>query len=481
MLLHEKEIEKLVTAVTERVRAEVGAPAGVASTGAASGEPDPAAGVFPTPEEALSAGAVAAREVGELSLEQRGRVIAAMREAAIANAGLVSRLAVEETGMGRVADKISKNRLAAEKTPGLEDIGAEAESGDHGLTLTERAPWGLIGSIIPSTNPTETIINNGIGMFAGGNAVVFNPHPNAKRTSNTMIALLNRASAAAGGPDVVFASVVAPTIETAQAVMNDNRLSLLAVTGAEGVVKAALSTGKIVVAAGPGNPPAVVDAEYDVAKAGADIVAGASLDNNIICTDEKVTVVVESAARDLVAAMEGAGAYIASGNQVRQLQELLIPNPNHLADSPVNRAFVGRDAGVILEAIGVRNAGDRRLIVCQVPPEHPISWTEMLMPVMPVISMRTCDEAIDYGVAVEAGRRHTASMHSHNITHLSRMAKEINCSLFVKNAPNYAGLGLGGEGYTSFTIASPTGHGMTSARTWTRLRRCVLVDSFRIV
>ncbi len=480
MLLHERQVEDIIEGVVARLTREIG----VGTT--VQGKTPPAFsgvyGVFPSLEEAVKAAKRSAQEVALLPLEKRRKIIRSLRQAALDNLELISRMAVEETGMGRVEDKIKKNRLAAEKTPGVEILVPQAVSGDDGLTLTELAPYGLIGSIIPSTNPTETVINNGIGMFAAGNSVLFNPHPGAKRTSLFMIDLFSRVVEENGGPPHVFVTVSEPSIDTATAIMSHPDVKLLVVTGAEGVVKAAMKSGKKVIGAGPGNPPAVVDETADLAKAARDIVSGASLDNNIICVDEKVTVAVAKIADELVREMEKAGAYRASDNQVRQLERILFAgDPKPRMHNPVERKFVGKDARVILEAIGVRGEGDPRLVVCEVSNDHPIAWSEMLMPVMPVVRVRDVDEAIAYAVAVEDGRRHTASMHSKNIEKLSKMAHDMNCSIFVKNGPNYAGLGFGGEGYTSFTIASPTGEGVTTALDFCRSRRCTLVGSFRIV
>jgi propionaldehyde dehydrogenase len=319
-------------------------------------------------------------------------------------------------------------------------------------------------------------------MFAAGNAVVFNPHPNATRCSVAMMSALNRVIVDNGGPANCFVAVAKPTIETAGAVMNHPAIPFLAVTGAEGVVKAAMKTGKKVAAAGPGNPPAVVDETADIPRAARDIVSGGSLDNGIICIAEKVTVVVDSVADRLIEEMERAGGYLATVNQVRMLEnELFAETPQPERHTPVKRQYVGRDARVLLEAVGVSVSGDPRLILVDVPPESPFAWTEMLMPVMPIVRVPDVDTAIEYAVRVERGNRHTASMHSKNIDKLTEMGRRINCSVYVKNGPTYSGLGMGGEGFTSFTIASPTGDGLTTARTFSRKRRCSLVGNYGIV
>lgn len=489
MLLHEKYVDDLVDKVVARLR-EDGAPTNrtaqpaTAQAGPESppGAAEPFLGVFDDVDSAIAAALTAADALARFPQSRRGEIIAEMRRVVLDNLEFLARIAREETGMGRVEDKINKNRLVAEKTPGVEDLETGATTGDRGITLDEYAPFGVIGAVIPSTNPTETVVNNGIGMFAAGNSVVFNPHPNATLCSLTVMSMLNRVIVDNGGPENCFVAVRNPTIESATSVMNHPRIPFLVVTGSEGVVHAAMKTGKKVAAAGPGNPPAVVDETAHIARAAHDIVMGGSLDNGIICIAEKVTVVVDSVADALIAEMEKAGGYRVSFNQVRALErELFAEEPLPERHTPVKRDYVGKDAAVLLEAIGTRVTGDPRLILCDVPPEHPFAWTEMLMPVMPIVRVPDVDAAIEYAVRVERGNRHTASMHSRNIDKLTEMGRRINCSVYVKNGPTYSGLGMGGEGMTSFTIASPTGDGLTTARTFSRRRRCALVGNYGIV
>jgi propionaldehyde dehydrogenase len=439
-------------------------------------------GVFADVEGAVRAAAAAQRELIALPLDTRTRMIEAMRKAALANNESLSRDAVAETGLGNVRDKQLKNALAAEKTPGVEDVGPSAFSDEHGLTLTERAPYGVIGAITPVTNPISTITSNSIGMIAAGNSVVFNVHPNAKRVSNRLVALLNEAIHEAGGPQNVLCAVADPTIESAGALMRNPGVSILVVTGGPGVVKAAMASGKKAICAGPGNPPCVVDATADIVKAGRDIVAGASFDNNVVCICEKEVLAVEAVADRLKQEMRANGAFELSGPQVDAVTRLVISNPRPApAESAPNKDMVGKDAAVIAKAAGIDVPPGTRLLLMEVGRDHPLVWSEQLMPVLPLVRMKSVAEAIELSVQVEHGFRHTAMIHSHDIEALSRMAKVMDCSLFVKNGPCYAGLGQGGAGYTSFTIASPTGEGVTRARTFTRERRCTLVDYFRII
>ncbi len=439
-------------------------------------------GLFHGTEDAVQAAEKAQNDLMGMTLEKRKKIIAGIRSRLLENLEIMSKMAVEETTFGRWEDKVLKNRLAVEKTPGVEDLEPVSYTDDHGLTLVERAPYGVIGSITPCTNPTESIINNGIGMIAGGNAVVFNPHPAAKKTSNYVIALINRAVIDVGGPVNLFCTIADPTIETAQEVMKHPKIRLLVVTGGPAVVRAALDSGKKVIAAGPGNPPCVVDETADVARAGRDIVRGASIDNNIICVCEKEILAEKSVADKLKEAMKQNGAYELNRGQIDEITKLVIADPGRPGyEGAANKKFVGKNASVIAQAIGLRVSPDTRLLMCEVDRDHPLVWTEQLMPVIPLVRMSSADEAIDFAVQCEHGFKHTASIHSKNIEKLSRMAKVMDCSLFVKNGPNYSGMGFGGAGFTSFTIASPTGEGMTRARTFTRERRCSLIDYFRIV
>ncbi|MFH1010456.1 MAG: aldehyde dehydrogenase family protein [bacterium] len=438
-------------------------------------------GIFATVDDAVQAAAEAQRQLMRLTLAKRDEIITSMRTVLREHAADLAKQAHAETGLGRVEDKIRKNLLAIEKTPGMEDLAPVARTGDRGLMLMEPAPYGVIAAITPVTNPTATIICNAIGMVAAGNGVVFNVHPNAQKVSIQNVHLINEAIVKVGGPPNLVSAIAAPTIESAQELMRHGGVRLLVVTGGPGVVKEAMNSGKRAICAGPGNPPIVVDETADIEKAARDIVIGASLDNNIICVDEKELFVVDSVADELTAAMSKQGAVCLDPVQRRQLERLIFTKmdaPGKPAE--VDKALVGKNAGVILSRLGIVAGDDLRLIVVEVEKSHPLVWTEQMIPVLPLVRVASADEGIDLAKEVEGGLRHTAVMHSRNIDNLSRMAREMDCSIFVKNGPGAAGLGFGGEGYCSFSIASPTGEGLTRPRSFTRERRCTLVDHFRI-
>jgi acyl-CoA reductase-like NAD-dependent aldehyde dehydrogenase len=403
-------------------------------------------------------------------------MIEAMRAVTFAHLQELSRFAVEETGLGRYEDKLGKNTLVASKTPGTEILRPIAYTGDHGLMLTERAPYGVILAVTPCTNPTETILCNSIGMLAGGNAVVFNVHPSAAKVCNWFVHLLNEAIVNVGGPRDAITSVEQPTIESAQLLFKHPNIRLVVVTGGPAVVRSAMDSGKKVIAAGPGNPPAVVDETANLEKAADAIIRGHSIDNNIICTAEKEVVAVDSIADELIRHLGTKGALLMSTSQVRELEKVVLDGDH------VNRAFVGKNASVIAEAIGIRGHGpELRTLLCDVEEQHPFVQHELLMPVLGLFRVRDATDAIAAALRVEHGFHHTSVMHSLNIDNMAAMARVCNTSIFVKNDCNLAGLGLGGEGYTSFTIASPTGEGLTTALHFTRERRCTLKEAFRFV
>jgi len=439
------------------------------------------AGCFRSIDDCVAAARESFTVFSQLGLEKRKGIITAIRDSMREHAEDLAREAHEETGLGRVDSKITKNLLVTNKTPGPEELESTAWTGDNGLTLLERAPFGVIAAITPTTNPTSTIICNSIGMLSAGNTVVFNVHPAAKRVSCRNVGLINEAVMRAGGPPNTVTAMVEPTIESAQALMTHKGVRLLVVTGGPGVVKAAMNSGKRAVCAGPGNPPVVVDETARIEQAGRDIVLGASLDNNVICVDEKEVFVVQSVADRLLKEMSRHGALVLTEPQQRALTKVIFKETRGpRKPGVINRKWIGKDASRILAEIGVRAGSEVKLIVLDVSVDHPLIWTEQLMPVLPVCRVKSADEAIDLAIKAEHGFGHSASMHSMHLGNLDRMAREINCSIFVKNGPIYAGLGQGGEGYTSFSIASPTGEGLTGPRTFSRERRCVLKDHFRI-
>jgi len=487
-MLDEARIEAIIRQVMSELRQGERGPHAPLPAVEASRPPAPApplrhgGSLFPDVDGAVTAARRAFEQLNTLPLALREHMIAHMRRAARESAQLLALEACQETGLGRYEDKIQKNLLNANKVPGPEALTPRTWTGDDGLTLVEYAPFGVIGAMIPSTNPTSTVICNAIGMVAAGNAVVFNAHPSARKSSNLTLQLLHEAIVEAGGPASLICAVAEPTIETAQAVMRHPRVNLLTVTGGVGVVQAAMQSGKRAICAGPGNPPVVVDETADLDQAGRGIVRGASFDNNVVCTDEKEVFAVAGIADELKRSILAHGGYeIDSGQLERLMKVIFVQVPPPGKPGPMNKDFIGKNAAVLLKQVGVTVGDEIRLVLVDVDRDHPLVVSEQMMPILPLVRVRSADEGIDLAKRVEHGFRHTAVMYSKNLDNLSRMARVMDTSIFVKNAPSLAGLGDGGEGFCSFTIASPTGEGLTNPISFSRIRRCTLKDAFRIV
>ncbi|MBE7090008.1 MAG: aldehyde dehydrogenase EutE [Clostridiales bacterium] len=439
------------------------------------GEGETGMGIFTDMNDAIAAAKKAQAVLQKMSMDQREKIITNIRRKTMENAETFARMGVEETGMGNVGHKILKHRLVAEKTPGTEDIKTTAWSGDRGLTLVEMGPFGVIGAITPCTNPSETVICNSIGMIAGGNAVVFNPHPAAIKTSNFAVRMINEASLEAGGPENVVCSLVKPTLQSSEIMMKHKDIPLIAATGGPGVVTAVLSSGKRGIGAGAGNPPVVVDESADIRKAAEDIINGCTFDNNLPCIAEKEVVALNSVTDELIHYMVSEqGCYMASKEEQAKLQATV------LTPKGLNRKCVGKSAKVLLSMIGVEVPDSIRCIIFEGEKEHPLISEELMMPILGIVRATDFDDAVEKAVWLEHGNRHSAHIHSKNVDNITKYAKAIDTAILVKNGPSYSAIGFGGEGYCTFTIASRTGEGLTSAATFTKRRRCVMCDSLCI-
>ncbi|HMQ32822.1 MAG TPA: aldehyde dehydrogenase EutE [Chloroflexaceae bacterium] len=469
--------EQQLNDIVRRVLRELAAPAAPAPAAQMNGAAA-LRGVFTSPEAALEAVGRAQTIYRRVSLARRRAIVDAIRETAIDHAQRLAQLAVQETRMGRVADKVRKHLLVAEKTPGVEFLPSASHVGDDGLTMEEPAPFGTILAITPTTNPTATILNNAISMLAAGNTVYFAPHPRALRTSLTCIDLVNEAIEAAGGPPNLLVATDSVDLGVVQELMRHPKIALICATGGPAVVDQALSSGKRAIGAAAGNPPVLVDDTADPLKAAADIIAGHSFDNNLPCTSEKEVIVTAGIADALMHAFRASpAAVVLDASYLPQLEAVVL---NEGRGGP-NPKYIGQNANLILRQLGIEAGDDVRCVVVETDKDHPFVRHELMLPVLSVVRAGNFEDALDVAVEVEGGLRHSAVIHSANIYHMSEFGRAINTSVFVKNAPSYAGLGFTGEGYTSFTIAGRTGEGMTTARTFSRLRRCTLVGAFSLV
>ncbi len=468
--VNEEHIRKIVEEVVQRV-----VTSNMDDSSTAGGE----GGVFQTIDAAVQAATRAQLQLVEMSLEQRKQIVEAFRRTSHEYAEEFSRRALAETGMGRYEDKILKHQVAADSTPGVEDLEATSWTGDNGLTVVEMAPFGVIGAVTPSTHPVPTMVNNAICIVSAGNSVVFNVHPAGKKVSMFAVRLINEAVVKVGGPANLVTAVEEPTLESANDLFNHPGIRLLLVTGGPGVAQAALASPKKAIVAGPGNPPVVVDETADLAKAARDIIDGGAFDNNILCLGEKQVFAIDSIADELKRLMVQYSAYELNAQQIDALSQVaFVDGPD--GHPTANRELIGRNASVLGERIGLNLDDSLRMLIGETDANHVFVREEQMMPFLPIVRVPNIDQAIREAVISENGYGHTAIIHSRNIENMHRMARAANTTIFVKNGPSYAGVGLGGEGFGTYSIAGPTGEGLTSPRTFTRQRRCALVDYFRI-
>lgn len=443
-------------------------------------EPNGSASVFDGDEvEHRVLAAVKAQEIWhrDYGVERRCQIIAQIRADLRPHAEELAQMAVTETGMGNLTDKITKKKLSIEKTPGPESITARAITGDKGLVLEEYAPYGVIASITPSTNPVSTVIHNCICMISGGNAVVFAPHPSAVRCTLKTVEIIAATLRCCGVPDGLVSALSKPSMDNLGKLMKHPKVRLISATGGPGVVDAALRSGKPAVGAGPGNPPVLVDETADLNKAAIGVVNGAAFDNNLLCVCEKELIVVNCVADELKKRMLENGAHeLKDRNQIELLEKTVLNEKGG-----VNKAFVGKDAAYILEKIGIKVPASVKLILVETDESHPFVQEELLMPVLPMIRVPDFQEGLAMAKRVEHGFHHSAVIYSTNIDHMSAMAREMETTMFVKNAPAYASLGADSDCPVTLTIATATGQGATAPASFCRLRRCVLHGAFRII
>ena len=463
---------ELVRRVVERVLAEVQASGAATRTDGGSG-----GGLFDSAAQAVEAAAAVQPQWARADRRERGRVIAALRAAMHRHAEEFARLACQETGMGRFEDKVRKHHIAADFTPGLEDLEPRCFTGDRGLVLEEYAPYGVVAAVTPSTHPIPVMLNSLILTLAPGNAVVFSVHPAAKNVSARALEIFHNAMTAAGAPPQLVCMIREPSLEAVNELFRHPKIALIAATGGPALVEAAFQSGKKVIAAGPGNPPVLVDETADLEQAARCIVEGASFDNNILCIAEKEAFVVETVFEAFCRAMERGGAIRLDRQQIDALTQRVFVREE--GGWKIQRGFVGKNASVLADAAGLPSVGDDvRLLFGETPFEHPFVQEEQMMPFLPVVRVPDFDAGLTLAVAAEHDFGHTAMIHSHRLERITRFARTIDTSIVVVNGSSLAGNGPpAGEGTFSHTIASPTGEGVCTPRRFARIRRLAVTGT----
>jgi aldehyde dehydrogenase len=484
MQIQEQVIAEIAKEVVARLRVQMQQPAASAVRGRSAAAPRD--GVFLTVDEAASAAFEAQKKVALMSLEDRGRMIDIVRRICMDRREELGRMELDETRVGRLDHKILKltNMRYVLGVETMRGEGSHARSDSTGLCIIERAPWGVIGMMLPVTHSVPTMAANAINILAAGNTAVFGPHPSGAKVAQYALQLFNREIERELGVANVLTTIVEPSIEAAEEIFNHPKIALLCVTGGPAVVRAAGKSGKRVIAAGPGNPPVVVDETADLDRAAECIIAGAAFDNNLLCIGEKEIFVVASVADKFIHAMQRAGAFELDAAQIDRLTRAAFTfdgDGKGCARAHVKKDFVGKDVTVLAAAAGVRAPANTQLLFGETDEDHPFVVEEQMMPFIPVVRVRDVDAAIAAAVKAEHGYRHTAIIHTQNVETATRMARAMNTTLFIHNAASPASLGVGGPGYFSHSIATPTGEGITTPLTFTRERQMVVGNALRIV
>ncbi len=470
--------EALIRSVVAQVLAEVGRIPPVSSTSYEGRH-----GIFTDANEAIAASAEAYEHLRERSMEDRKRIISHIRRIAIDQCVELGTMEMNETKIGRLEHKIEKLKTLGDRSPGVEFLRSEVYSGDHGLAVIEHAPFGVIGAITPVTHSLPTITGNAVSMIAAGNTLVVNPHPSGKRVAAEGVRRYNEAIHRDIGIDNLICVIAEPTLETADIIFKHREVKLICVTGGAAVARAALNSGKRAIVAGPGNPPVVVDETADLDRAARAIIQGAAYDNNLLCIAEKEVFVVDQVFDQMMAAMERAGAVRLCSKEIAQLTKnaiIQVGDEKHKHDAPA-KEFLGQDAAVLARGAGRTVSDEVEVLFGETDESNPFVPVEQMMPFLPFVRCRDVDEAIAKAKKAEHGFKHTSIIHSNNVRNMTKMGRALETTLFVKNGPCMASLGLGGEGYISFSIAGPTGEGVTTPLTFTRERRCSMIDDLWIL
>ncbi len=482
--INETLIRDVVNEVLGRMQTGQQLPTGAASpissgpNGTGRGGKD---GVFQKVDDAVAAAKEAQKKLVAASMETRAKAIQCIRDNIIEQAEELGQIEYEETKIGRKAHKPEKLLTIGNHVLGMEMLRTEAVSGDNGLTVTEYAPYGVIGVITPVTHSVPTLACNAIMIIAAGNTLVCNPHPNGSHCAAIATQRWAKLIREATGLENLICLIEKPTIESANEVFSHEDIDMLAVTGGPGVVRVAMQSGKKAVVAGPGNPPVVVDETADIEKAAEGIIFGGAWDNNLLCVGEKEVLVVNTVADQLMNAFDRHGGYRLNNEQIKALAQKALYRDEKSGHWMANKEYVGQDASILAQAIGLQVPAGTEMLYGEVPAGDPWLLAEQMMPFLPVLRCSNVDEAIARAVEYEHGFGHTAIIWSQNVNNMTKMGKAVDTTLFVKNGPSMAGVGLGGEGYCSFSIATPTGEGVTSPLTFTRYRRCVMVENLRIL
>jgi len=469
--IDEKQIEEIVRGVVNNLVTTSGTSTFKAGSGTLSGN-----GIFEKIGDAINAAKDAQPKLVDMGREARFRIIENIKKRCLENTEKFAKLTVDETKIGRYEDKIIKNEVAVNFSPGPEDLDIKTYSDEVSTIIIDRSPYGLIAAITPMTNPTPGIINNAIVMISAGNSIVFLPHPAAHNCSLEAIKVIHSAIVEAGGPPNLITGAASSKVENVSAAFKSDNVDMITATGGPGIVRLSMKSGKKVIGAGPGNPPVIVDETADIEKAAVEIMNGASFDNNILCNEEKACICIRSISDKLLSAFSRNSTAVLNREQAEKVVSLIVK------DGEINKDYIGKDAAMILGDAGINCDPGIRLVVFVTDQEsHPVIQHEQLMPVLPILLVDSFKEAMAAAVRIEHGFGHTAMIHSKDIDRITRFGQMINTTNFIVNARSQAMAVEKAKGGTAWTIAGATGEGNTTPGSYTKERRMYVSGSMNFV
>jgi aldehyde dehydrogenase len=479
--LSEAAIREVVTEVLSKLQASGGGVAATPSIQSKAGK----LGVFDDASSAARAARGGFEQLKKKGWAGRAKVIEIVKKMCAENADRWGKIEFDETKIGRLDHKIAKLHGIG-NVLGTEFLTPFGMSGDAGITMEEFAPWGVIGSITPVTHSIPTISGNIVNMVAAGNAVVFNPHPGGAACAALAINEFNQAIKAELGIENLICTIEKPSIDSFNELCASGDINLLCITGGPGVVDAAMKAGKRAICAGPGNPPVVVDDCHalDFDKVAKDIILGGGFDNNLLCIGEKQILAVGDSYKKTLDALQRNGAVLLNKTQLEAIKKEVFDfkdGQGGCSHAVLNREYVGADSWKLAKIAGLNVDPKTPMLIAETAEDDLFVVEEQMMPLLPIVRAGCFNDAVRIAKDSEHGYKHSAMVHTMNVANMTKMGQAMDTTLYVKNGPCVAGLGMGGEGYISFSIATTTGEGITTPKTFTRFRRCALVDQLNII
>lgn len=410
-------------------------------------------------------GKLAQIELAKFNCEQIDRIIQNMVKVAAENAVCLAKMAVEETGFGKVEDKIFKNNFAStelyEFIKPMQTIGVIKEDKVNKV-LEVAEPVGLLMGIIPSTNPTSTAIYKAIIAIKSRNGIVFSPHPSALKCTLHAARLMNDAAVAAGAPANIIACISKPSMNATNELMKCDEVAMIIATGGSAMVKAAYSAGKPALGVGPGNVPAYIEKTANVAKAVKDIITSKTFDNGTICASEQ-SVIVEECMRDQVMEeFRRQGGYFMTAAETEQVSKKLF-----VRGHAMNGKFVGRSAEAIASGAGITiPAGTKVLLGEQqgVGEGYPLSY-EKLTTVLAFYTVKDWQEACELCIKLlhNGGVGHSLSIHTENHDMVMKFAEKPVFRILVNTPSTHGGVGASSGLSPAFTLGCGTWGGSATS------------------